>query len=218
MNCKKLLPHTLWFILIVMLLVGCGGVQTEPPGNVSGRVIYRNLDMSGSPDLMPGVMVVLCRVSNDGLPEGPVVGSSNYGETESICMLQGAPTALTDADGRFTLDGVTPGTYLLLFHLWPDGVGELQWDGVTLTEAPFDEVDRVIPPSEAKDFWERGGPTIALANWSASEGMNLTRGNICSDKFGFCFSVYDERLSPIIEVKSNETVEAELTTYFKPDE
>ena len=215
---RKVWLQTACFTLIGLVLTGCGSVLSGPPGAVNGTVMYEELNSSGSPEPMPGVMVALCLVSKDGLPEGPVVATTNRGETEPICTLQAAPTALTDADGRFTLDGVLPGTYLLLFHMWPDKVEGLQWDGVSLTEAPLNEIDMVIPPSEETDFWEDGGPAISLASWSAGEGMIVTRGTVCSDKYGFCFSVYDEQLSSIIEVRSNETVEAELTTNFKPSE
>jgi hypothetical protein len=163
-------------------------------------------------------MITLCRVRAEGLPEGPTVARSNKDETEHICMLQGVPTALTDADGVFTLDGVPPAAYLVMFHLFPDKMEGVEWNGVVLTEAPFDEVDNEIPPSGVSDFWENGGPAIARGNWSEAEGMTVSTGNVCSNEFGFCFSIRDERLHPVIEVESNETVEVELTTHFKPNE
>ena len=218
MTSRRLLQQTFSWTLIVLLLAGCGGAQTGPPGIVTGRVMYEDLSIGGSAEPMPGVMVALCQVPAEGLPEGPAVAESNTDETEHICTLQGTPTALTDADGVFRLDGVPPATYLVMFHLFPDEMEGLEWDGVSLTEAPFDAIDMVIPPSGESGFWEDGGPAIALANWSAAEGMTVSRGNVCSDKFGFCFSIRAERLSPIIEVESNETVEIELTAHFNSRE
>jgi hypothetical protein len=182
--------------------------------------MYEDLTNGGSAEPMPDVMIALCRVPAEGLPEGPTVARSNRDETEHICTLQGVPTALIDADGAFTLDGVPPATYLVMFHLFPAEVEAqgVEWNGVALTEAPFNEVDMEVPPSSKSDFWEDGGPAIALWNWSAAEGETVGKGNVCSHKFGFCFSIRDERLHPVIEVEPNETVEIELTAHFKPGE
>ena len=188
----------------------------EPPGTVSGKVMYKSLTSPGNTEPMADVLIALCRVSEEGLPEGPPVATKNRGETEHICTLQGEPTALTGADGAFTLDGVPPGDYLVLFHLFPSEIHETKWHGVALTEAVVDEVKMAVAPSDKPDFWQAGGPAIALANWKAGEGMTLSQGNVCSDKFGFCFSIRDEGLSPVIEVASHETVEVELTAHLKP--
>jgi len=170
----------------------------------------------GNTEPMADVLIALCRVSEEGLPEGPPVATKNRGETEHICTLQGEPIALTGADGAFMLDGVPPGDYLVLFHLFPSEIHETKWHGVALTEAVVDEVKMAVAPSDKPDFWQAGGPAIALANWKAGEGMTLSQGNVCSDKFGFCFSIRDEGLSPVIEVASHETVEVELTAHLKP--
>ena len=127
---------------------------------------------------------------------------------------------MSSADGTFKLEGVFPGTYLVLFHLFPAKVEAMggEWNGVALTEAAYNEIDGVIPSSEAPDFWENGGPAIALANWSADEGMIVSRGNVCSNKLGFCFSIIDERSHPVIEVEPNKIVEIDLTAHFAPEE
>ena len=224
MNSRKLVQQTFGLALTALLLTGCGGASAkptptpQPPGAVTGKVMYEALTNGGSAEPMPGVMVALCRVPAEGLPEGPPVAASNRDETEHICTLQGALTALTDADGEFTLDGVPPAAYVVMFHLFPDAMEGVEWDGVALTEASLNEVDMVVSPSGESDFWEDGGPAIALANWSAAEGMTVATGNVCSNKFGFCFSIHSERLHSVAELESNQTVEIELTTHFKSSE
>jgi hypothetical protein len=180
--------------------------------------MYEKLTNGGIAEHAPGIMIALCKVPAEGLPEGPAVSRSNRDETEHICTLLGMPTALTDADGAFTLDGVPPATYLVMFHLFPAEVEGIKWNGVALTEAPLNEVDMEFPPSGESDFWENGGPAIAIASWDNVEGMTVTRGNVCSEKYGFCFSIRDKRPHPDIKVEPNETVFIELTAHFKPEE
>jgi hypothetical protein len=218
-------------ILLLNFLSGCGTPTPtatplptatptpKPPGTVTGKVLYKGLTKPGDTEPMADVMIALCRVSEEGLPEGPPIATKNRDETEHICTLQGEPTTLTDADGAFTLDGVPPATYLVMFHLFPAEVQAegVQWNGVVLTEAVVDEVDMAVSPSGESGFWENGGPAISLMNWKAGEGMTVSEGNVCSDKFGFCFSIHDEGLSPVITLESNETVEVELTAHFKPE-
>ena len=188
-----------------------------PPGTVTGNVAYENLTKRGSTEPMADVMIVLCQIADEGLPEGPPVASKNRDEAEHICTLQGEPTALTGADGSFTLEGVPPGAYLVLFHLFSSEVQGTEWHGVDLTEAVVDEKGMAVAPSGKPDFWANGGPAISLMNWRAGEGMTASQGNVCSDRFGFCFSIRDEGLSPVIELASGETVEVELTAHFKPE-
>jgi hypothetical protein len=188
----------------------------EPPGTVSGKVVYKNLTSPGNAEPMADVLIALCLITDEGPPEGPPVATKNRDETEHICTLQGEPTALTGTDGAFTLDGVSPGDYLVLFHLFPSELHETEWHGVILTEAVVDEAEMAVAPSGESDFWQAGGPAISLMNWKAGEGMTLSHGNVCSDKFGFCFSIRDEDLSPVIELESHQTVEVELIAHFKP--
>jgi hypothetical protein len=180
--------------------------------------MYKSLTSPGGPEPMADVLIALCRTARDGLPEGPPVAAKNRGETEHICTLQGEPTSQTDAQGAFTLGGVPPGTYLVLFHLFPSEIQATEWHGVALTEAVFDELEMEVVASGRSDFWQNGGPAISLANWRAGEGMTVSQGNVCSDSLGFCFSIRDEGLSPVIELASHETVEVELTAHYKPEE
>jgi len=224
MDSRKLLQQTFGLMLMGLLLVGCGGAlgkptpTPQPPGTVTGKVMYEALTNGGSAEPMPGVMVALCRAPAEGLPEGAPVAASNKDALEHICTLQEAPTALTDADGEFVLDGVPPAVYVVMFHLFPDEMAGVEWDGVVLTEAVLNEVDMEVSPSGESDFWEDGGPVIALANWRAGEGMTVATGNVCSNKVGFCFSVHSELLHSVVELEPNGTVEIELTTHFKASE
>jgi hypothetical protein len=204
-------------ILLPGFLAACAAPPPQPPGTITGTMKYEQLSGGGSAEPVPDMLIALCRVPAAGLPDGPIVASSNRGKTEHICTVQGAPTAVTDKDGAFTLASVPPATYLVMFHLSPAAAeaSRAGWNGVALTEASFNEIDGKVPSSSKPDFWEDGGPAIALASWSASEGMTVTTGNVCSDKFGFCFSIRDGHAQPVIEVKPSETVEIELTTHLK---
>jgi hypothetical protein len=202
-----------------LLILSCGIFQAsptpQPPGKISGKVIYQDLKKPGSHEPLPGVRVALCRISAAGLPKGPPVASGSQGE--QICILQAAPAVLTDADGAFVLDGVPPGAYLVLFHPSPDEIEAqgLKWDGVVLTEAPFNEVKSVVPPVQGSSFWEQGGKFIGESLWSIETGLRLSKGNVCSNKYKFCFSIRDERLYPVVTVEPNGMVEIELTAHFK---
>ena len=104
-----------------------------------------------------------------------------------------------------------------MFHPSPAAAesSRAEWNGAALTEASFNEVDGNVPSSNRPDFWEDGGPAVALASRSAGEGMTLTTGTVCSDKFGFCFSIRNGHAHPVIEVKPSETVKIELSTHLK---
>jgi len=212
---KRLLQKMLGFTLTVLLLAGCRGA----PGNISGKMIYENLTNGGSTKPMANVMIVLCRVSSDGLPDGPVVAASNKGEIEHICTLQGGATTLTDTDGTFTLNDVPPAIYLVMFHLFPAELDKqgVEWNDIALTEASWNDVDGV-EPSVASGFWEDGGKAFALSDWNSRDGTTVTKGNVCSNKFGFCFSILEGGPYPVIEVKSDETIKVELTAHFTPKE
>jgi hypothetical protein len=220
-------PNPLLVLVVALLLVAsaCEGAAPEaaatssPSGTVRGTIVYEDLANEGGVEPMGEVMVVLCQVPAEGLPEGPVAATGRTGQIEDICTLQTVPTGLSGSDGAFALDDVPSATYLVMFHPWP---GEIQgheddWEGVILTQGSLDEAEMEVSPSGSLGFWERGGTVVALANWSADGGMVLARGNLCSNRLGFCLSVRDGRPHPVVEVGSNETLEVELTAHFKPD-
>jgi hypothetical protein len=219
MKLHKLPCRIFAFIVVVSLLMACKTLQAsptpEPPGRISGQVIYQDLKETDDPEPLAGILVVLCRLSGESQPEGPPVAVSNQGKP--ICTLQGEPTVSTSEDGSFILEGVTPATYLVMFQLWPDNIraGEVEWEEVILTEANLNEVKGVISPSNKLDFWETGGPVIGTMDWSFSKGSRISDGNLCSNKYGFCFSVHEERLDPVIDVKANGMVDVELVAHFQ---
>jgi len=163
-------------------------------------------------------MIALCEVpENHGLPEGPVVACINKEKVERIGIIKEKPTAITDSNGRFMLTQVPVGTYLILFHMWPDKItssGNERYD-IILTEGYLDENYQEITASGKPDFWEKGGIIIeGNANWNSQEGFTLIKGQVISNSLGFCFSIRDKRPHPIIKVQSDSIVEITLTTYF----
>jgi hypothetical protein len=185
-------------------------------GTVTGKMLYSELKSNGSAEPMANVMVVLCRIPEGGLPEGPAISVANDDELEQICTLQGTPTALTDADGVFTLESVPVASYLAMFHPYPNQLEGIEWDGIPVTEAPHNNIDKVIPAISESDFWETGGFGVASAKgWSATEGFIFTTGNFCSQKYGICFMLQEKHPSPVVEVESNQLADIELTNYIK---
>ncbi len=218
-------PFAVLAVALLLVTAACGSATPEPTadpgprGTVRGTVVYEDLANEGGVEPMGGVRIVLCRVPAEGLPEGPVVAPGAGGDGEEICALQAVLTGLSGPDGAFTLDDVGPATYLVMFHPWPGEIEghEADWDGALLTEGALDEAEMHVSPSGSPGFWERGGPVVALANWSDAGEINLWKGNLCSHRLGFCFSVRGGRPHPIVEVGPGETLEVELTAHFEPD-
>ena len=64
------------------------------------------------------------------------------------------------------LDNVSPGTCLVTFSLFPSELEGVEWSGIAVTEAPLSATGMDIPAFGEADFWQSGGPAIALANWN----------------------------------------------------
>jgi hypothetical protein len=215
------LPTRIMVLALGMaLILSCSLFQISstpaPSGTISGKVVYQDTKIANSLQPLPGVLVALCRISEEGHSEIPPVAVTAQGE--SICTLQSSPIVPTNADGTFVMQGVPPGTYLLLFHLRPDELGDApdEWDSVVLTDAYVDEIEMVVPPMKDSDFWETGGLIFGQVNLSVELGARVSNGNVCSNKYGFCFSVRDELLHPVVDVESNTIAEVEVVTYAKP--
>lgn len=199
----------------------CGAVTPEPtatsspPGAVRGRVVFAEKWTGGSTEPVGSVMIVLCQVPEEGLPEGPDITEANKDEGEYICSLQAMPTALTDPGGVFTLSDVSPATYLVMFRLLPATVDEQdpEWDGFALTQPGIDTRGYLSGRSR---FWEGGGDGAGRAHYDlARGGLVVQKGTYCSNELSLCFSIRDERVHPVIRVEPNKTVEVELTTYLR---
>ena len=200
----------------LFVLVACGSREM---GSISGHVFYERPTKEKTREPMKNVKIILCEVNKDkGLPEGPVVAYINRNKVERIGILKAEPTAITNSDGSFILSNVPVGTYLILFHLWPDKLRSIgdEWEGIGLTEACLDQLGEEILASGKSDFWEEGGIIGGLSDWSSQKGFTVTKGNICSESLGFCLSVRDRRPYPIVEVQPDSTVEIVITTHFKP--
>jgi hypothetical protein len=195
--------------------------STKPTGTIKGRVVYEDLDGKKPSKPMPNVEIVLCRVSEDkGLPDGPVVGIGNVRKVERLCTIPGHPTSISDIDGGFTITHVPTGTYLLLYHLWPNELSSSStgWNDINLTEAVMDTSRNEILASGKQDFWETGGLGYVQLNFARGKGLRVTKGSVCSKKWGFCFSLHDERPRPVVTVRPDSTIDSVLPIYVKPKE
>ena len=207
------------FCLTVILLFTLSACS--PPekgmGTIRGSVVNEIPNDEIPHEPMQNLKVVLCEVSADeGLPEGPVVASMNEDKVENIGILIAEPTAVTDSVGRFMLTNVPVGTYLILFHLFPDELIGVDWNGAVLPEAYFDFQSQKIPSSGKPDFWEKGGLAMVRGNWSSQEGFTAEEGSVCSESLGFCFLIRDQKPYPIVKVQPDSTIEILLTTQLKP--
>jgi hypothetical protein len=174
--------------------------------------------------------MALCHffVAEDGspvIPDGFIVGGPNPDNPLEICTLAAEPTARTDADGNFLLEGVPPGTYLLLYHLFPEELDET-WPGTRLTTAGMCTerasasvvTKPVICKSGKNDFWHHGGLPVGGARWSTKDGFVQTDGDACSNSLGFCFGLEEERLANVVEVRSEQTEEVAWSIKLRREE
>lgn len=205
-------------LIFLVALSACSSPEKKI-GNISGSVVYENPDKEMPHEPLKNVKIVLCEVSEDeGLPEGPVVASINEDRVENIGILIAEPTAITDSVGGFMLTKVPLGTYLILFHLFPDELIGIDWHDGVLTEAYIDfrsQKTPTISASEKPDIWEKGGFINAQINWDSKEGFTVEEGNACSETWGFCFMIRDQKPYPVVKVQPDSTIEILLKTNFK---
>jgi hypothetical protein len=210
-------------LAVFITLAACG--PSKKTGNINGRLIFGKLDeqkpqaggQAASRLGLPNAMIVLCQV-DQGLPKGPVVADANEKNPERIGVIRARLKAITDANGQFRLTGVPVGTYLVLFHLLPDVLttkGENWGDGMIVTEADVDGSLGKIPPAP-QEFWKTGGFITGSGDWNSQDGFTLKEGTVGSTYSGFCFSVQNQKATPIVEVKPDATVEILLTTNVMP--
>lgn len=204
-------------LILLFALLACNSTEKKT-GNISGQMVYEYQDEGIQQEPLQNVKIILCKVSgSNGLPKGPIVASRNEDQVEEIGVLIAEPTAITDSLGRFILEEVPRGTYLILFHMWPNELNEVEWHEVILTEADFDFGNQKIPPSKKPDFWEDGGIAITEGFWSSEYGYIAEKGNACSHKFGFCFFINDQKPYPTVSVQPDSTVKVIVKTFFKPE-
>lgn len=207
----------MFYLLLIILfaLQACG--SPDKTGNISGRLVYGGLEEKDPHEAMQNVRIVLCHVDR-GLPKGPVVGDVNENNSERIGVIRANPTAETDSDGHFALNGVPVGSYLILIDLLPMAPrpqGD-NWDGIILTKADIDGAFKEVPPSGKPDFWMEGGLVSGKGGWNSEDGFVLTSGMVGSKRLGFFFSVRDQKPYPIVSVRADSTVEIVLTSHIKP--
>jgi hypothetical protein len=191
--------------------------EYSPSGTIHGRILYQDLKTEEPGPPVSRAMIALCRISaSAGTSEGPVIADSNREGVQSIGIIQAEPTTVTDPNGRFELGSVPPGTYLILFHLWPDRLDgdRTHWGDVLITEGHLDVRNNSITPSGKADFWEKGGRVVGLANWSQANGFRITQGTASSAMYGFCFGIRDEKPHPIVKVEAGSAVDVLLVTHI----
>lgn len=209
-------------VCFVILLIACPN-QTDTPkptGTIRGQVYYKYLKSEEPGMPISNVRIALCKLSDDkGLPEGAVVADRNQGNLEPIGIIQAEPTVVTDSVGSFILDNVPVGTYLILFHLWPDRLGAkgTDWHDIVITKGHYDIIKNSITASGKADFWENGGIVIGLADWSRDEGIRITEGTVGSETYGFCFGIRDEKPCPIVTVEANSELDVLVLTHIAPE-
>ena len=212
------LQNIFYLTLGLMLALSACSSPEKGMGTISGSVVNEIPNKEIPREPMQNVKIVLCQVSEgDGLPEGPMVASMNEDMVENVGILISEPTAVTDSVGRFILTNVPVGTYLILFHLFPDKLIGIDWHGAVLPEAYFDFQSQKIPASGKPDFWEKGGLAMVTGNWSSQEGFTAEEGSVCSESLGFCFLIRDQKPYPIIRVQADSTIDVLLTTQLKPE-
>jgi len=204
-------------LTVALLLVPVCSCAPPPPGAVAGKITRPD----GEP--VAGAFLALCRFSDThsgspAIPDGFIIGGSQPDSPLEICTLAAEPTTLTASNGTFLLEGVPSGTYLLLYHLFPEKLGDT-WPGTLLTtvglcseQIPYRmESKTVICKSGNNDFWHNGGLPLGGARWSSQDGFVLTQGDACSNSLGFCFSLEEERLANVVQVRSEQTEEVAWT-------
>lgn len=204
--------------LILLLTFNACSPPDEGVGKISGSLIFESADNELEvPIYIQNAKVVLCKLSEEAqIPDGPSVSGRNKNDAELFGKLLAEPSTLTDSSGNFMLNNVLCGTYLVLFHLYPQKIEGTDWHDGILTEAYLDMGDSRIPPTNQAGFWEEGGMAAVDANWSSEHGLTAIKGNACSEKWGFCFTIMDEKAYPIVEVVKDSTVNVKLVTYFLP--
>ena len=203
-------------LTLILVLLACSSPE-KGMGTVTGNVFNEVPNKEIPREPMQNVKIVLCKISDsDGLPEGPIVASMNEDKAETIGILIAEPTALTDSVGKFMLTNVPVGTYLILFHLFPDELMGVDWQGAVLPKAYFDFQKQKIPPSGKPDFWEKGGLAMVTGNWSSQDGFTAKEGSVCSESLGFCFMLRDQKPYPIVRVQPDSTINVLITTQLKP--
>lgn len=220
--------------LLSFILVSCtpdqllGSSYTETPiktntplptGSVSGLINYQNFDKPEIVKPLPGVLIALCKIPSEGLPDGPLIAESNFKDGESVCTMVGEPRALTDDQGMFVIEDVPIGNYVVLFNLSTALTEErsVKWDGIPMTKAHFSNME--VAASGKEDLWLKGGELIGSADYILDEGGLIFRtGNACSNAYGFCFSILKRNPSPVVVVEPGKTVFTELKSHFLPED
>lgn len=203
-------------LALILALLTCSSPE-KGMGTITGNVFNEIPNKEIPREPLQNVKIVLCKLfERDGLPEGPMVASMNKDKAEKIGILIAEPTAVTDSVGKFMLTNVPVGTYLILFHLFPDELIGVDWQGAVLPQAYFDFQNQKIPASGKADFWEKGGLAVVTGNWSSQDGFTAAEGSVCSESLGFCFMLRDQKPYPIVNVHPDSTVDVLITTQLKP--
>lgn len=206
MNHKGLVLQIACSVICLLLLASCG----SPRGDIEGNIVG-----AGTEEPLQRANIILCLLPED--------------ESNFLCTLQAAPTAVSDSSGTFTISNVPVGNYVLMYGL----PGELvfsadEWEGVRVTKAEpcmRNMHNAVCQSSEDPEgvFWKEGGTLIGDAIFklgspdeepestvvSTGGGAYTFQGAVRSDHTGISIMIVKGELAPVVHVKAGETTDIE---------
>jgi len=176
-------------VMLTLLLTGCASNR----GRIEGTIVGAD---TGEP--LENTQIILCLQSE---------------QEESLCILQAAPTTVSDSNGTFRLSRVSAGSYLLMYGM-PDELASTsdEWGGVEVgpTTLTLNGLGRFVPTGEGM-FWEDGWETVGneYTSESTPSFSILGDGYIRSNRLGISMMVENMDRAPVIEVCAGETTQIE---------
>jgi hypothetical protein len=171
-------------VFIALLSTGCGGRNGAITESISGA-------KSGQP--LANTQIILCQGSQE----------------ISGCTLLSEPTTKSDANGAFTLENVTPGSYVLLYAM-PDELisSPAEWEGLVVgpAEVEEDEDGKFVQVGKGK-FWEEGWQNKGDYYTDDAGRRIYTDGYALSNSLGISMMVINQEREPLVVVPPRETIE-----------
>ena len=232
MNHKRLLLQVIGSMLVLLLLVACGTPQptstptpvppTPTPTPIPTGVIKGHIVGARDEKPLEDAQIILCLLSEAE-------------ESDFLCTLEAAPTALTNASGSFTLADVSPGSYVLMYGLSDELVSTPNsFGGINVTKAEpcfINMKNAVCESPEAPEslFWQDGGTLIGEAISKMTEsndevesaaignrftekdgGLYIFAGSVRSNRTGISIMIRNGKLAPVVQVQPGQTTEIDF--------